>query len=276
MTSDVDNILAELKQTRGIDLSSYRRSMLERRICARMAQLQSNDSKAYLEQLRSDPAEYTHLVDCILINVSSFFRNPIVFEIIAQSILPSIIERKRIEGSNELRVWCAGCAAGEEAYSIAILAHRILQREEQYWIPYIFATDMDSDSLRQAEEAVFPREGLENTKLSILDEYFIPQGNSYKVCPQIRKMVSFSQCDLTSPKTVAPADSVFGTFDLVLCRNVLIYFTREVQERILTKLYKSLAKDGYLILGEAEALDREIQSTFRVIDSLNRIFIKQI
>ncbi|MFC1614375.1 CheR family methyltransferase [Gemmatimonadota bacterium] len=276
MTSDVDKILAELKQTRGIDLSGYRRSMLERRLCARMAQLQLNDSKAYLEQLRSDPAEYTHLVDCILINVSSFFRNPLVFEIIAQSILPSIIERKRIEGSNELRVWCAGCAEGEEAYSIAILTHQVLEREERDWIPYIFATDMDSDALRQAEKAIFPRASLENTKLGILDKYFTNQGNFYEVRPFIRKMVRFSQCDLTSPKTVAPAESVFGTFDLVLCRNVLIYFTREVQERIFTKLYKSLAKDGYLILGEAEALDREIQSVFRTIDSLNRIFIKQI
>jgi len=276
MTGIVDKVLAELKQARGIDLSGYRRSTLERRLCARMAQLRLNDSEAYFRKLHSDPSEYPHLIDCILINVSSFFRNPIVFEIVAQSILPSIIESKRLAGLNELRVWCAGCAKGEEAYSIAILAHQVLQREEQDWTPYIFATDMDSDSLRQAEEAVFPRESLENTKLCILDEYFIPQGNSYKVCPQIREMVRFSRYDLTSPKTVAPAESVFGTFDLVSCRNVLIYFTGEIQDLILNKLYKSLDIGGYLILGESETLSPGMKPVFRTIDNRNRIFMKQI
>ena len=276
MTSYVDKILRELKQTRSIDLSSYRRSMLERRLCARMAQLQLDDFDAYLVKLQSDPDEYSHLIDCILINVSSFFRNPLVFEIVAQTILPSIIENRQTKHLRELRVWCAGCAAGEEAYSIAILTDQALQREDKDWITYIFATDMDSDSLKKAEDAIFPRESFENTKLSILDEYFIPEGNKYRVCPQIKKMVQFSHYDLTSPRTVAPAESVFGTFDLVLCRNVLIYFTPEMQELIFTKLYKSLAKGGYLILGESETLSHDMKAVFRTIDYQNRIFMKQI
>ncbi len=117
--SHIDAVLAELRKSRGIDLSGYRRSMLKRWLAARMARLRCDAPAAYLARLQTDPSECDHLIDAIAINVSSFFRNPVVWEILAQSALPEILERKRRAGDHEIRAWTAGYAAGEEAYSAA-------------------------------------------------------------------------------------------------------------------------------------------------------------
>ncbi len=133
MDSHFDAVLAELNFLRGIDLSGYRRSMLQRRLDARMARLRCDDGAAYLARLKTDPAECDCLINTIVINVSSFFRNPVVWEILAQSVLPKIIERKRQGGNSNIRAWSAGCAAGEEAFSAAILIHRALKGELAVW-----------------------------------------------------------------------------------------------------------------------------------------------
>ncbi len=128
------------------------------------------------------------------------------------------------------------------------------------WRLHIFATDIDANALKTAAEGVYPRESFENTKLGILGEHFTAVGEGYRIRTFIRKMVWFSQDDLTSPHRFAPKHSIFGTFDLVFCRNVLIYFSLELQDRVLDKLFKSLDKGGYLILGESESLSRGMKS----------------
>lgn len=274
MQSLLDAVLAELRKSRGIDLSGYRRSMLKRRLAARMARLRCDDPTEYLARLQSDPSECDHLIDAIAINVSSFFRNPIVWEILAQSVLPEILERKRQAGHQEIRVWSAGCAAGEEAYSAAILIHRALKGELADWRPHIFATDIDNNALKAAAEGIYPRESFKNTKLGILDEYFTAVKRGYRLRPFIRKMVWFSHDSLTSPHGFAPKESVFGSFDLVFCRNVLIYFSLELQEAVLDKLIRSMDNGGYLLLGESESLTRKTQPRLAKVDGRNRIYLK--
>ena len=274
MQSHLDAVLAELRRLRGLDLSGYRRSMLLRRLAARMARLRCDDPAAYLVRLRTDPSECDHLIDAIAINVSSFFRNPIVWEILGQTTLPEIIERKRQTGNREIRAWSAGCSAGEEAFSTAIQIHRALKGEVADWRIHIFGTDVDTKALKTAAEGTYPRESFENTKLGILDEYFAPDDRGYRIRPFLRKMVWFSRDDLASPHGIAPRESVFGTFDLVLCRNVLIYFAMELQDRVLDKLLRSLDKGGYLILGESESINRELQSRLAEVDGKNRIYLK--
>lgn len=274
MESHLDTVLAELKKSRGIDFGGYRRSMLERRLAARMARARCDDPAAYLARLRTDPSECDHLIDAIAINVSSFFRNPVVWEILAQSVLPEIIERKRRTGNREIRAWSAGCSAGEEAFSAAIQIHRALQGEVADWRVHIFGTDIDTRALKTAAEGTYPRESFENTRLGVLDEYFTPVGRGYRVWPFVRKMAWFSRDDLASPHGIAPKESVFGTFDLVLCRNVLIYFALELQETVLDKLIRSLDNGGYLILGESESITRKTQSKLAEVDGKNRIYLK--
>jgi chemotaxis methyl-accepting protein methylase len=265
--------MAELLRSRGIDLSGYRRTMLERRLGARMAALGITDPDAYLDRLASDPTEHDRIIEAISINVTSFFRNPVVWEILAQSVLRPMIEEKQAARQREIRVWSAGCASGEEAYSVAILLHEILRSDLSGWKLHIFATDLSEESLRTATLAVYPRERMENTRLGILDQYFTLSNGLYELRPFARRMVWFSRDDLTSSR-VAPAESVYGTFDLVLCRNVLIYFARPQQERVLEKLTRSIAKGGYLVLGESEVLDGNNRHGLRVVDRRNRIYQK--
>jgi len=125
----LDQVIKHVLDIRRIDLSAYRRETLENRIAARVEQAGCHDLDHYLNMLRSDSGECNRLIDCIAINVSSFFRNPLVFEILARNLLPDIMERKLLAGNSEIRVWSAGCAAGEEPYSVAILIHEALKNQ---------------------------------------------------------------------------------------------------------------------------------------------------
>ena len=274
MVEDINNILGRLKKTRGIDFSCYRPATLKRRIFFRLAKLGIDDLALYLPRL-DDPAECDALIDAISINVSTFFRDPIVFEIISQAILPNLIDNKLRTGSKEIRFWSAGCAAGEEPYSLAILLREFLKKEAAEWALYIFGTDIDNKSLQQAAAASYPRESLSHTKLAILDRYFDAAPDSFSLQPTIRNMVRFSRDDLASSATFAPSASVFGGFDLILCRNVLIYFNRELQELVLNKFLRCLNPGGFLILGGAETLCQDITG-FQTLDARNRIFRKNL
>lgn len=276
MKSHLDRVLERVHEVTGIDLAGYRRPLLERRLAARMRKLGLSDPEAYLLRLEIHPTECDRFVDTVGINVSSFFRDPLVFEIIQRRILPDILERRRRKSSNDLRIWSAGCGRGEEAYSIAILVQMALKGDVTNWAPLIFSTDIDEDALSAATAAVYPRTSFETTKLGILDEYFIPNGTEFEVRPFIKKMVRLSRHDLTSQTAAVPAESVFGTFDLTLCRNVLIYFSRATQARVLDNLYSSVARGGYLVLGESESLGPEIGSRMETVDKDCRLYRKPL
>jgi len=241
---------------------------VSQRLAERVANLDL-DPAQYLSICRTNPDECRELVSAIAINVSSFFREPIVFELIAQSLLPRLIEKK-----DELRVWSAGCAAGEEAYSIAILIQEALKFTNADIRPAIFATDIDRDVLKKARKAVYQRESLRDTKLGIVDDYFKPLQDGFKLCTEVKKMVHFSVDDLLSERTGAPSESIYGSFDIVLCRNVLIYFSDKRQKQVIQRMYNCLAKGGTLILGDSETICRDLKSRFKTIDAKNRIYQK--
>jgi len=265
----VDTILEVVRTQTGTDLKGYRRPMLTRRISERMAGLGMGADR-YVSFCRTDSGECAKLADSVAIHVSSFFRNPMVFEILAQSVLPRLMEQK-----NEIRVWSAGCAAGEEPYSVAILIQEEVKRLQRTDVqPLIFATDVDRDILKAAETALYPRESLNATKLRWVNTYFSSEKEGFELSSDVRKMVHFSVDDLLSKQTGAPAESIFGSFDLILCRNVLIYFTEEKQKQILQRLYTSLAKGGTLVLGDSETPYGNLKSRFRTVDARNRIYQK--
>ncbi|MEE8441483.1 MAG: protein-glutamate O-methyltransferase CheR [Spirochaetia bacterium] len=276
MESQLDKILARVREDSGIDLGCYRPAVVDRRLAARMSKLGLTDPTAYLQRLETDPSECDRLIDAVGINVSSFFRDPLVFEIISKRVLPEIIERKRSMSSREIRIWSAGCAAGQEAYTLAILVHLAVKGDVVNWTPHIFATDMDGSALEAAHVAAYPRTSFETTKLAIIDEYFTSRGTGFEVRPVIKNMVRFSRHDLTSAATTTPADSVFGTFDLTLCRNVLIYLSHDTQTRVVANLCKSVADGGYLVLGESETLNRGPELQMDTVDKKSRIYQKSM
>ncbi len=265
----IDALLEVVHENTGTDLTGYRRSTLSRRISQRLSRFDI-DAHQYLGVCRNSKDECGKLIDAVAINVSSFFRDSGVFETIASRVLPDLIPGKR-----EFRVWSAGCAAGEEAYSVAILIQDVLERVPNADLqPIIFATDIDEEILKKAEAAYYPRESLKDTKLGIVDTYFSPVKDGFALDPKVKQKVHFSVDDLLSTETVAPPDSIYGSFDIILCRNVLIYFSPKHQKQVLKKLYDSLAQGGYLVLGDSEELSRELKSRFNTYDAGNRIYRK--
>jgi chemotaxis protein methyltransferase CheR len=265
----IDRLLEMVLGNTGTDLTGYRRPTLSRRISERLARL-GMDAEQYLDACRNNADECAELVNAVAINVSWFFRNPIVFEIIAQSLLPNLI------GKNpELRVWSAGCAAGEEAYSMAILIKEQLARLQDTDVqPVIFGTDIDKNVLQKAKEAIYPRESLKDTTLGTVDAFFAETKDGFELCPEAKGIVHFSFFDLLAKQTSVPPDSVYGTFDIVLCRNVLIYFSAEHQERAAEKLYESMSEGGYLILGDSETICPSVQARLKTVDARNKIYQK--
>jgi chemotaxis protein methyltransferase CheR len=265
----IESLLDIVREKTGTDLTGYRRSTLSRRISERLALLET-DADEYLPICRADPDACRGFVSAIAINVSSFFRNPVVFEVLAQSVLPRLAKER-----DELRVWSAGCAGGEEAYSIAILIQEEIRRIKDTQLrPMIFATDIDREVLKKATKAVYPRESLKDAKLGIADAYFKTTRNGFKLCPEVEKTVHFSVDDLLSQRTDAPTESIYGAFDLILCRNVLIYFSDKHQKQVFHRLYNSLAEGGYLVLGNSETICRDLKSRLKTIDAKNKIYQK--
>ena len=272
MEAFLDTVLAELQSRRGLDLTGYRRAMLLRRLNVRMNAVSCPAPETYLNRLRTEPTECDRLIDAIAINVSEFFRNPATWAFLGEVVLPDMLDRKAAEGHRELRIWCAGCASGEEAYSIAILIVEALEEGISDWAVHIFATDIDQHALRIAEQGAFDRSQIRNVQVGALDRHFVPARDRFEIRPSIRSMVSFDCDDLVSPARQAPAGSVFGTFDLVLCRNVLIYFSVPLQTRVLAKLRESLAVGGVLVLGHSESIARMVEPGFEEVAHWARVY----
>ena len=245
-------ILDYLQEKRRLDSTGYCPAMVERRLETRMRAVHCDTTAAYLAYLKQHGQELDCLVDALTINVSSFFRNPLAFEYLAQEILPALIMEKQQRGYLGLRVWSAACAQGEEPYSIAILIDHLLKKEKAKLQVNIFATDINEGAIQRARLGEYALESLRHVQLGLFQAYFTEHNETYRISRTIKKMVQFSQQDLLHPQAHAPSESVFGDFDLVLCRNVLIYLESEAQERVLKKLHRALTGKGYLILGEAE------------------------
>jgi two-component system CheB/CheR fusion protein len=201
------------------------------------------DLKQYLRHVRGHPEEYQRLAASFLIKVTEFFRDPDLYAYLAEKVLPALIAEAEREGG-ELRFWSAGCATGEEAYSLAIIAHEALGVRSDVKLR-IFATDVDGEAIEFARRGVYAAPALERVPADLRRRYFSEVGGQYEVSPAIRGLIAFGQHDLASR---AP----FPRIDLAVCRNVLIYFTNDLQRRALQLFAFSLRDGGYLVLGKSE------------------------
>lgn len=204
---------------------------------------------------------------------SAFFGDALFFEWLSAVLLPDIAREKKSTGDLSLRIWSAGCAQGEEPYSLAILIREISESEKIRFQTSIIATDTDEESLKLARETMYPSEKVFNIKYGLLKKYFALVNGAFRLIPEIRRSVHFSLYDLADPATSAPPESVFGSFDLIMCRNVLIH-NPEKQEIILEKLLHSLAPRGFLILGQAEDLLKRYRRHFRKMEGCCSVFQK--
>lgn len=262
MNADISCILSYLYNDRGINPREYQWSGIERIIKTRLSEQGISRAQDYINVLETDPEEWQTLISRLTIHVSEFFRNPVTFEVLAEIVLPALMTRKLKTPCPCIRVWSSGCACGEEAFSMAILLKDFFKTTNHCFDVRIFATDINRSVLKKAGKGTFDTEQLENVKLKHLNRYFTRNSGRYQLDPSILDMVSFSYYDILDTRTYVPPESVFGNFDLVLCRNLLIYFQQESRTRIFDKLFRALASGAYLVLGEAESLPEQYHPRF--------------
>ncbi|MEW6326759.1 MAG: protein-glutamate O-methyltransferase CheR [Thermodesulfobacteriota bacterium] len=340
----LQELLTNVWQKTGYDFREYRRQTIERRIARRIALLNVTDIPAYRALLERNPEEYWHLIGELTIKVSRLFRNPYVFEFMDQAIWPELL---RPPGADKhLRIWSAGCAYGEETYSLAI---SILDHMERKKIPLkgyeitIIGTDIDEEALMLARAGQYDSTSVGEVKKRLLDRYFYYESNPpippltkggkegllkggasakflfgkgghplyppsekgspyipplgkgspyipplgkgdtggfsgetgyYTVVTRVKEMITFAVHDLTSPTIMSPPPGVVTNYDLIFCRNLLIYFAPALQERVLFKLLRVLNPGGYLILGESETLPPQMADSLQVFDKRANIYQK--
>lgn len=251
-----------------IDCEKYKDSYLKRRISVRMRSTGCSNYSEYSHYLSSTPDEIQKLLEDMTINVTHFFRDKEVFNTIEEDILPVLIYEKVIKESRMIRVWSAGCSSGEEAYSIAIILKELLDEEFDCFIVSILGTDIDEDSLETARIGSYMPRQVTEIPDEYLDKYFTFDGERYQISEEILRMAKFRNLDLIS-------GNPGRRFDLILCRNVTIYFTREMQERLYMDFYNALNNGGYFIMGNTETLVGEASSLLTPISSRKRIYRKQ-
>jgi two-component system CheB/CheR fusion protein len=257
-------LLLYLKEARGFDFTGYKRSSLMRRVGRRMAQINVPEYAEYLDYLQVHPEEFTALFNTILINVTSFFRDGEAWDYLRSDVLPTVLAAK--DPDAPLRVWSAGCASGEEAYSLAMMLTEILGLDEFRHRVKIYATDVDEEGLTQARHASYNERDIRGLSPELLEKYFESNGGRYTFRKDLRRSVIFGRNDLVQ-------DAPISRIDLLVCRNALMYFNAETQARILSRFHFALSNGGVLFLGKAEMLLSHA-NLFIPIDLKRRLFRK--
>src|SRR5919112_1335386 len=242
---DLHAFLDRVRERTGLDFSAYKRATIVRRLQRRMAAAGAATLPEYRRYMDRHPEELQRLVASFLIKVTEFFRDPELFSYLRDQVLPGLISEARERG--ELRIWSAGCATGEEAYSLAMLVSDLLAEDAEDLPVRIFATDVATDAVEFARRGIYTQAALQGLPPDLVARHFTPIDGAFEVRKQVRSLVVFGEHDLANR---AP----FPRIDLVLCRNVLIYFTPELQRRALQLFAYSLRQGGYLALGKSETV----------------------
>jgi chemotaxis protein methyltransferase CheR len=261
----VQALLEQIRQERGIDLASYKSSFLQRRLAVRLRARGCPDFAAYRQLLHHEPAEYGPLLDALTINLTRFFRDGTTFQAIEEKLLPELLQSR--SAKRRLHLWSAGCAAGEEAYSLAIMLRECLGADLSRWRLEILATDLDSKALEKARQGLydpFSFQGLAPCYQPWIERYFTP-GPQRQLAAEVRGMVTFNQHDFIQDPP--PPD-----LDLLLCRNVLIYFDRPQQDRLYCAFHQALRAGGFLVLGKAEIMPLAWSRHFVPVDRREHIY----
>jgi two-component system, chemotaxis family, CheB/CheR fusion protein len=260
------SFLAFVRERGGIDFGTYKRGTIQRRLQRRMIASGTGDLADYRRHLEEHPEEFARLTSSFLIKVTEFFRDPELFDHLRETIVPEIVDGAR-QAKRELRIWSAGCATGEEAYSLAMLVAEALGDDVGRLGVRIFATDLDLDAIAFARRGTYAASVVSDVPEELLSRWFTKTGDRYEVSKQLRGMTVFGQHDLGQR---AP----FPRVDLALCRNVLIYFTPELQRRALQLFAFSLREGGYLVLGKSESTT-PLSDHFVLSDSRQKVFRRQ-
>lgn len=263
---DFDLLRKLVNEHTGINLSEHKQEMLYSRLSRRLRALNLKDFATYCQLLQTDCGdELIQFVNAVTTNLTSFFREPHHFEFLAKIVLPHLLTRKQT--SQRLRIWCAGCASGEEAYSMAMVIKEVMPI---HWDIKILATDLDSNVLTKAIQGVYDEERVSNLSDARLRRWFKKgagvQVGKVHVMPELQSLITFKQLNLIRPWPI------HGPLDIIFCRNVVIYFDKMTQRILFERFANLLDHQGYLFVGHSENLF-QITDRFRLLQQT--IYIKE-
>ncbi|MBD5588089.1 protein-glutamate O-methyltransferase CheR [Clostridium botulinum] len=223
----------------GINLKAYKQNQLQRRILSLMSRVGVNSVEEYINLLKRDKDQRIKFLDFITINVSEFFRNPEIFDELEKKIKTELLNNT----SGSLKIWSAACSIGAEPYSLSIIMDELSPSKKHK----IIATDLDMTILQRAKEGIYAQAEIKNVKKERLEKYFTKEGEKYKIKSSIKNVVTFKKHDLI-------LDNYEKDFDIIVCRNVVIYFNQDIKDNIYKKFSESLKKGGLLFVGATESI----------------------
>lgn len=254
-----------LQVNRDFKLEAYKDKCIRRRIAIRVRANHCASAKEYCDLLAADKNEIDLLLKVLTIHVSQFFRNLSTFEKLRDEIIPHLFATARQNREKSLRFLSLGCSSGEEPYSLALILAEHFYRDMLEIPVTIDATDVDAGILEAAAKATYPHDRLLETPLNFIEKYFNEEGIYYRLSLAITAMVNFSNSDIFN-------DHIYRSCNLILCRNVLIYFAREQQEKVLANIARSLGRNGFLVLGKSETILGSSRTHFQTVCPIERIY----
>lgn len=260
--------LEKVRAERGLDLSQYRPRYVERRIAVRLNILGLRTYQQYAAYLDRHPDEYAKLLDTLTINVTQFFRDPTVYALFRDQVVPTLLAAKKARKQRIVRLWSAGCATGEEPYSLAMaMLDGMIRTKSPQMLLTVIGTDIDGAALDTARQGVYPARQLPQIPLTDRNRYVQVEGDTFRMRPEVAKVVRFQYLNLFD-------DEPIHGIDVIFCRNVFIYFNREDQERLIGCFRRALSPGGYLVLGRSERLTPPFAKQFDLISGRERVYQK--
>lgn len=260
-------LLDKIYRNKGIDFGLYRHGTLKRRVSSRLTATKCADYETYIYYLNRNPVEYDHLINVLTINLTEFFRDTETFKALEKKIIPEIIRNKESKKQKIIRVWSAGASNGEEAYSLAMLFLEAFRNNKNNFTLHVYGTDIDVECLAKAKAGTYDSSRIKKIPANLVQKYFEFNNGLFQVRPELRQITRFKQHNLVS-------DAPLPHMDLILCRNVLIYFSRTLQETVCMNLTHVLNPGGFLVLGKVESLWGVVAKKYEVVDAVERIYRK--
>jgi len=267
--ADFKLLLNEVFKERHIDFSQYREQLIQRRVASRLRLTRCHSYQEYIGFLKHHRQEMDTLLDALTINVTQFYRDPKVFQAIAQKIIPRLFPADVMEKRKIIRIWSCGCSGGQEATTILILISEYLKQDINKPRILIYGTDIDKLSIKKARDGIYEEYEFKDLPAGLKEKYFLSVGNRrFERKKELNQFLFFREQDVVRSEPVK-------NVDLILCRNLFIYFKRELQAQCLEKFYRALNKGGFLVMGLTESLWGDPAKKFAEVDRENRIYTRK-
>jgi len=250
MENEYGQLFQFIQRKYGYNLFEYDDEFVKKAVLKRMSALNYNQISEYYLEIEYNIGEVNILYESLHVNYSQFFRDSLAFVMIEKLVLPSILSNK--SNNSELRIWSAGCSAGQEAYSLAILLSQYAHLKSKEYRYRIFASDISKPSIEKAKIGFFEEHEMDNLKMGHIKTYFTKVADGYVVNEELKSHITFIEFDLLESNLTTPIESIFGGFDLIFCSNLLYYYNKESQEKMIYKMMHSLTDEGYFVSSESE------------------------